>query len=62
MRFASSHNYDQFALLVGYCPDREHWSLDQLLASRLTLDEAAARMERGLALRSAGPSSGQTPD
>jgi hypothetical protein len=48
MSFSSSHTYGQFALLVGYFLQREHWSVEDLLASRLSLDQAEARMTRGM--------------
>jgi hypothetical protein len=51
MRFRTSHTYGQFALLTAYFLQREHWSVDQLLASRLSLDQADDRMERGMTHR-----------
>lgn len=51
LSFKASGTYAQFRLLTAYFLEREHWSVDQLLASRMTLQEAEARMASGMAGR-----------
>jgi hypothetical protein len=48
MSFSRSHTYGQFALLVAYFLQQEGWSVDQLLNSRLSLEQAGARMAHGM--------------
>ena len=51
LSFKASGTYAQFRLLAAYFLEQEHWSVDQLLASRMTLQEAEARMASGMAGR-----------
>lgn len=48
MRFETRHTYDEFRLLVAFYLTREHWSVEQLLASELTLGQAEARMDAAM--------------
>jgi hypothetical protein len=46
--FTRSHTYARFRLLTAYRLEREHWSVDQLLASRLSQSQAEAKMVGGM--------------
>lgn len=46
-----SGNYALYRLLVAFLLDKEHWSPDELLASRMTLEEAEKRLDLGLPAR-----------
>jgi hypothetical protein len=47
--FQKSHTYARFRLLVAYLLQRERWTVDELLASRLSLTQAEALMNAGTA-------------
>lgn len=47
--FKRSGTYARFRMLTAFMLEREHWSVDQLLASRLTLAQAQAMMDAAMA-------------
>jgi hypothetical protein len=51
MDYRKSGLYARFRLLTAFMLEREHWSVDQLLASKLTQDQADALMNRDFAAK-----------
>ena len=51
--YRKSGYYTRFRMLTAYMLEREHWTIDQLLDTRLSLDEAQAVMDRGMAAAAA---------
>jgi hypothetical protein len=52
--FIKSHSYVRFRLQAAYMLEREHWTLDQLLASRMSIADATRLMNDGMAKANPG--------